>query len=149
MTINKCCICAKVIVESLDGRAITYTSEDGVKISVPYDSTISILWPRTNGQLWVCEQCYPEAVAARFQGIDLAEVHYFFGLEYQEKKLFDLAKMCFIRALAIEKKAAYLAALATLPGERLEKIRLNREALSLDSNCIVASLNLANLLDSV
>lgn len=149
MILPVCSICGIVIPESLDGRMVTYTGDEGINMSIPYDSTVSILWPREHDQIWICERCYPHAVSNRFHGSDLAEVHYLFGLEYQEKKVRRLAKTCFRRALAIVRKADYLAALGTLADTRLEKIRLYREALLLDPQCIVASLNLATLLDTV
>jgi len=140
-----CAICGEAIKEELAGQEVIYTGPDDIQVSLPCDMAISALLRKDGKDIWICEQCYPDGVSKHFSGDDLAEIHYGFGLDYQDKKRLDLAKVCFLRAIAVRRKANYFAALGTVAQRREIQIQYYREALALDPECLIARLNLPEL----
>jgi hypothetical protein len=145
-----CCVCGTALARELQVVAV----DDDGELSFGWVTTAAFAIARTSrGEVTVCGECYPARAGQFFAPEDMAEVHHEFGLGFysdshrdadaaQDPALLAKARQCQLNALALRRKADYLAALAVLAGSGEESDRLNREALALDPDCLVAKLNL-------
>lgn len=136
---ERCSICGR----SLAREWQVIFDDDGTQEHGWVTTEDAILANTSTGEILICMTCYPDRVEKQYTGDDLAEIHYQRGLGLIRPGHMLEARKCFLRALAINRKADYLASLAVTFESRDEEDRISREALLLDPGCLVAQLNLA------
>jgi hypothetical protein len=148
---ERCSVCGKALA-----RQWQVVAEDDGQLFFGWVATDPYAIAETSiGEVNVCGDCYPARAERFFAPEDIAEVHHQFGLGFSLQSsvggdergpaLLAKAKVCQLRALALRRKADYIAALAALAGSGEESDRLNREALELDPGCLAARLNLRDI----
>lgn len=138
---ERCSICARFLAR--EWKVIFDDEDDGTQEYGWVTTDDYVLADTSTGETLVCMACYPIRVGEQYRGADLAEIHYQRGLGLNRPGHMQEARECFLRALAVNRKADYLAALAVTFESREEQDRLSREALLLEPGCLVAQLNLA------
>jgi hypothetical protein len=137
--IKRCSICGNQIEHTTPEK---WEDPDGDVIEISRSKDASALLETSSGKYYICWSCYPERVVNHFSGKELAELHYQFGLDLNQRGDKSNTMICFQRSLEIERRAEVLASLAVCVTDRNESDKLNREALSLDPDCKNALWNL-------
>ena len=139
-----CSLCG---AEIQDGLQEEWEGEDGDSISISTPAAPCAYVETCVGEVWICESCY-SSLPSHFLPSDLHSIHFEFALYFIYRGLLARGEEALGRALAIQRTAAAISALAGIKdsvGDSAQAIALNREALKLDPDCSIARHNLRRL----
>jgi len=137
-----CDLCRREIQEN---QQEVWTTDVGEKFVIPCSDELWIEATTINGDIVICLDCYRNKSLESFSAVELAEIHYEFGLEFFGKGKIQTAKNCFETALAYKVEPRSLAALGNC-FEKLDDLGEAKHfwsrALAVDPVCLEARLNL-------
>ena len=142
---SDCTICKKDVPDS---ASEAWTTPDGNVVHVARTADACALVNTSLGEFVICESCYRRGLPPFFTREDAAEIHYEFGLEYRDRRQFDLSVQSLTQACAISETADNVAALAYSEnelGNRELAIAHYRRALEIDPSHFMSRENLRNM----
>ena len=143
---NKCSLCKKSFGEENNSTWVNQNGDE-LKISETVEPTISA--DTSIGELSICEPCY-HSLPSYFTQRDLYEIHYQFGLVFNEREQYELGVQALKRAISINTTANSLAALGYAQhylGLTTEAISTYKKALEIEPENEIAKSNLKNIGD--
>src|SRR5579863_5200321 len=128
-------ICTLCKIQIPDSSPESWTTQEGQVINIARSSMPSAVVETSLGEFEICEGCYKRGLPQFFTSLDLAGIHYEFGLEYRDRKQFAHSIESLKQALRISETPDILAALSrseTQRGHRELAISHYRRALEID-----------------
>jgi tetratricopeptide (TPR) repeat protein len=104
------------------------------------------------GEFEICESCYQRGLPAFFTPLDVAEIHYQFGLEYRDRRQVAHSFESLTQARRLSETADIVAAIAHAEDERGHRelaIAHYRRALEIDPTHFMSRQNLQRILGGV
>ena len=125
-----------------------WTLPTGEAVEVDHERNPSAYVKTSVGEFEICEACYVGGLPTFFSANDLAEIHFQFGLDYNERGNYARARESIARARQTSETANILAALANAEdslGHRDSAIAHYERALELEPEHFISRANLTKL----
>ena len=144
-------ICTLCKANLPEGSAEPWTLPTGEVIQVVRSAMPSVVADTSIGEFEVCDCCYRRGLPKFFTPQDVTEIHYQFGLDYQDRRQFAESVELLTQARHITETADIVAALAYSEselGHREVAITHYRRALEIDPSHFLSRENLKNIDDN-
>jgi hypothetical protein len=106
---EECSICGKFFQAT--GSEI-WTGDDDFSVGLDTFDELFIIVDVVDKKYYICEICYKSSRYLTVENIDLAEVHFEFGLAYKDHEKNDEAIVCLMKSLEIQISAQTLSSIA-------------------------------------
>jgi tetratricopeptide (TPR) repeat protein len=143
-----CTLCKNKLLDSLPEK---WTLPAGDVVKVARSKEPSVVVDTSVGEFVICESCYRRGLPSFFAPLDVATIHYQFGLEYRDRAQFSCGVESLTQARRITETADIVANLAYVEGElghRELAITHYRRALEIDPSHFMSRQNLQRIYDS-
>ena len=141
-------ICTLCKIQIPDSSPESWTTQEGQIVNIARSVMPSAVAATSLGEFEICEGCYERGMPQFFTPLDLAGIHYEFGLEYRDRKQFARSVESLKQALRISETPDILAALASSQsklGHTELAIGYYQRALEIDPTHFVSWNNLQKL----